>query len=144
LCAERFQSRTDVQPITHESLQGLFKLGIVIVMLWSVNMEFCMACIAQKVWTVWQLLFHTKFRHLRRIVIVSLLFGKQTTFSPLLSSSKYVEGVTATALQFAASVSNQRLSVYCTAMAEMVANSAKILGSLLCHLVHSILSGTHL
>jgi len=111
-----------------------------IVMLCSVNMEFCVACIAQKIWTALKLLLHTKFQHLGTIVIMRLLFGKQPTFSSLVSSYKYVVGVKATALQFAESVSHQRWSVHCTAMAEMGVNSAQILGSLLCVLVHSILS----
>jgi hypothetical protein len=45
-------------------------------------------------------------------------------FSPLLSSSKYVVGVKATARLFVASVSKQKPSAHFIAMAEMVVRSA--------------------
>ena len=111
-------------------------VGMAIVMRCSVNMEFCVVFITQKIWTALHVLFHTKVRHSRMIVIRSSLFGKPTTFSPLLSSYKYVVSVKATALQFAARVFNQRLSVQFPVMAEIFANGAQILGSLPRHLVH--------
>jgi len=54
------------------------------------------------------------------VAIENLLLEKLLVFSPLLSSSKYVGGVKATARLFVASVSKQKPSAHFIVMAEMV------------------------
>ena len=68
----------------------------------------------------------------------NLLFGKLLVFSPLLSSSKYVGGVKATARLVVARVSKQKPSAHFIAMAEMVVHSVYILELLLRRQVLSI------
>jgi hypothetical protein len=62
--------------------------------------------------------------HSKRVAIENLLFEKLLIFSPLLSSSKYIVGVKATARQFVANVSEQKPSAHFIGMAEMVVRSA--------------------
>ena len=76
------------------------------------------------IWTALHLPSHIKFRHSKRVAIENLLFKKLLIFSPLLSSSKYIVGVKATARQFVANVSEQKPSAHFIGMAEMVVRSA--------------------
>jgi len=66
-----------------------------------------MDSIVLTIWTALHLPSHIKFRHSKSVAIENLLFEKLLVFSPLLSSSKYVGGVMATARLFIASVSKQ-------------------------------------
>ena len=91
--------------------------------------------IVLKIWTALHLPSHIKFRHPKRVAIENLLFGKLLVFGPLLSSSKYVVGVMATAQLFVASVSKQMPCAHFIAMAEMVVRSAYILDLQLHHQV---------
>jgi len=76
--------------------------------------------------------------HSKKVAIENLLFEKLLIFSPLLSSSKSVVGVKATARLFVASVSKQKPSAHFIAMAVMVVPSAYIPDHLLRHQVLSI------
>jgi len=67
---------------------------------------------------------HIKFRHSKKVAIDCLLFKKLLFFSPLLSSSKYIVGVKATARQFVTDVSMPKPCAHFIAMAEMVVGSA--------------------
>jgi len=58
------------------------------------------------------------------VAIENLLFEKLLIFSPLLSLSKYIVGVTAIARLFIANVSKQKPSAHFIAMAEMAVRSA--------------------
>jgi hypothetical protein len=87
-------------------------------------MVFSTDSIVPKIWTALHLPSHIKFRHSRRVAIENLLCEKLLVFSPLLSSSKYVVGVKATALLFVASVSKQKPSAHFIATAKMVVRSA--------------------
>jgi len=83
-----------------------------------------MDSIVLTIWTALHLPSHIKFRHSKRVAIENLLFEKLLIFSPLLSSSKYIVGVMATAWLFVANVSKPKPSAHIIAMAEMVVHSA--------------------
>jgi hypothetical protein len=79
--------------------------------------------LSTKISTALHLPSHIEFRHSKRIAVENLLFGKLLVFSPLLSSSKYVVGVKATARLFVASFSKQMPSAHFIVKAEMVVRS---------------------